>query len=203
MAKTRRLILASGSAARRSMLTAAGLDFEVILADVDEAAIKDAMLTDGARIEGSDIALNLASAKAITVSQLYPQALVIGADQVLCLGARTFSKAKTRADARQVLDTLRGRTHELVSAVALAENGQMLWQTFDLAKLAVREFSEEFLELYLQRAGDCLTKSVGAYEFEGLGSQLFERVKGDYYTILGMPLLPLLAELRNRGMLIS
>ena len=201
MAEARRLILASGSSARKAMLSAAGIAFDVVPADIDEAAIKNQMLVDGSCVEGSDIALKLAAEKALCVARQYPDALVIGSDQVLTLGSRIFSKAKDRDEARMTLKALRGRTHDLESAVALALCDRLLWQTFATARLTMREVSDEFLGHYLDRAGPCLTRSVGAYELEGLGVQLFEKIEGDYFTILGMPLLPLLEELRKREML--
>jgi septum formation protein len=193
------LILASGSAARKAMLASAGLTFEVVPADIDEESIQSMMVTESDCVESADVAAVLAMEKAMAVSRLHPDALVIGSDQVLGLGRRMFSKAANKAEARDTLDRLRGRTHELVSAVALAQNGAVLWQGFDSAQLTMRRFSDEFLGNYLERAGDRILRSVGCYELEGLGVQLFERVEGDYFTILGMPLLPLLAELRTRG----
>lgn len=200
MAEAARLILASGSSARRTMLEAAGLSFKIIPADIDEAAIRAAMTSDNACVEASDIAAVLAAEKAVSVARAHPDALVIGSDQVLALGSRFFSKAETVAEARDTLDRLRGRTHELVSAVALAQGDDVLWHALDTARLSMRRFSDEFLGAYVNRAGDVLLRSAGGYELEGLGVQLFDRIEGDYFTILGMPLLPLLAELRQRGM---
>ena len=194
-----RLILASGSVARKEMLTAAGLRFEVIPADVDEETIRAMMITESDCVESADVAAVLAMEKALVVSRAHPEALVIGSDQVLGLGRRMFSKAANKAEARDFLDRLRGQTHELVSAVALAQNGSVIWQGLDSAQMTMRRFSDEFLGNYLERAGQSVLRSVGCYELEGLGVQLFERVQGDYFTILGMPLLPLLAELRNRA----
>ena len=195
-----RLILASGSAARKHMLDAACLVFEVIPADVDEDTIRSMMVTESDCVESADVAAALAMEKALAVSQLHPGALVIGSDQVLGLGRRMFSKAANKAEARDTLERLSGRTHELVSAVALAQAGSIVWQTFDSAQMTMRRFSDEFLGNYLARAGDSVLRSAGCYELEGLGVQLFERIEGDYFTILGMPLLPLLAELRTRGL---
>ena len=200
MADAARLILASGSSARRAMLVAAGLSFEIVPADIDEAEIRAAMMCDNACVEASDIAAVLAAEKAASVARAYPDALVIGSDQVLALGSQFFSKAETTSEARDTLDRLRGRTHELVSAVALAQGEEVLWHALDTARMSMRRFSDEFLGAYVNRAGDAVLRSVGCYELEGLGVQLFERIEGDYFTILGMPLLPLLAELRQRGM---
>jgi septum formation protein len=199
MSNPLRLILASGSAARKDMLAAAGLSFDVVPADVDEDTIRAMMISESDCVESADVAAVLAAEKALAVSRAHPDALVIGADQVLGLGRRMFSKAENKAEARDILDRLRGGTHELVSAVALAQNGTVSWQNFDSARMTMRRFSDEFLGNYLERAGAAILRSVGCYELEGLGVQLFERIEGDYFTILGMPLLPLLAELRNRG----
>ena len=193
------VILASGSSARKAMLESAGLAFDVVPANVDEVSIKAMMITESDCVEAADVAAVLAMEKALAVSRDNPGALVIGSDQVLALGRRMFSKAATIAGAQETLERLRGRTHELVSAVALAQDDQILWQAVDRAKLTMRRFSDEFLVSYLSRAGDRVLHTVGCYELEGLGVQLFDRVEGDYFTILGMPLLPLLAELRQRG----
>ncbi len=203
MADAVRLILASASAARKTMLTAAGLKFECVPAKIDEAAIKAEMLRETPNIEASDVAARLAAAKAMAVSAQFPDALVIGSDQVLALRNRIFSKAGTLAEAKAVLEQLRGRTHELVSGAALAKGGEILWETIDSAELTMRNFSDEFLTMYLDHAGDRILGSVGCYELEGFGLQLFETVDGDYFTILGMPLLALLAELRNSSVVMS
>jgi septum formation protein len=198
-----RLILASGSAARKSMLHAAGLIFDVIPANVDEDTIRSVMISESDCVEAADMAAVLAAEKAVDVSRANPGALVIGSDQILARGRRMFSKAETMRDARDTLDRLRGHTHELVSAVAIASAGHVLWQAVDSAELTMRRFSDEFLGLYLEKAGSQILKSVGCYELEGSGVQLFEKIDGDYFTILGMPLLPLLAELRNRGVVMA
>lgn len=200
MPEASRLILASGSATRRSLLQSAGLVFDVVPANIDEASIRDAILdaTNGA--EGADIASVLAAEKARLVSEIHPDALVIGADQVLALGGRIFGKAENLAEAREILTMLRGRTHELISAVALARNGKVYWQTSTFAEMTVRQFSDEFLGCYLGKMGERALQSVGCYEIEGPGVQLFEQIDGDYFTILGIPLLELLARLRHDGM---
>jgi septum formation protein len=191
------LILASGSRARRQMLEAAGLTFEVRPTDVDEDAIR-ATLGDATP---QHVAVVLARAKAEAASREVPDALVIGADQVLALGRTIYTKAPDIAAARSALRSLAGRSHHLHSAVTLALAGCQVWHHLDTAALAMRDFSDAFLDEYLARAGDRVCASVGAYELEGLGIQLFERIEGDYFTILGMPLLPLLSELRARGTL--
>ncbi len=203
MAETRPLILASASVARKSMLTAAGLKFECVPPQINEAAIKAEMQREAPNVEPGDVAARLAAAKAIAVSAQFPEALVIGSDQILALRARIFSKAATLDEAKSILEQLRGRTHELVSGVALAQGGQVVWESIDSAELTMRNFSDAFLEMYLDQAGTRILGSVGCYELEGFGLQLFASVEGDYFTILGMPLLPLLAELRNGGVVMS
>lgn len=199
MAERQRLILASGSRARKAMLSAAGLAFDVVPADIDEAAVTAAMMSENDCVEAADIAGVLAAEKALSVARVNPNALVIGSDQVLVRGRRMFSKAANLDEARQTLSVLRGRTHELISAVALASANAVLWQSAESAELTMRPFSDAFLEDYLQTKGQRILSSVGCYEIEGAGIQLFERVDGDHFTIMGMPLLPLLGELRNRG----
>lgn len=200
MPEASRLILASGSPARRQLLEAAGLAFDVIPANIDEAAIRDAIVDATTGAEGADVASVLAAEKARLVSEAHPQALVIGADQVLTLGGKFFSKAQDLAEAREILTMLRGRTHELVSAIALARNGVVEWQTHTAAEMTMRSFSDEFLGCYLEKMGDRALKIVGCYEIEGTGVQLFEQIDGDHFTILGIPLLELLARLRHEGM---
>ncbi len=201
MSEASRLILASGSAARRELLNAAGLVFDVIPADIDEIAIRDAILEKTSGAEAGDVASVLASEKARVVSVANPDALVIGADQVLALGGKIFAKAASLAEAHEHLAMLRGRTHDLVSAVALAQGGNVRWQTTATAGMTMRDYSDEFIGAYLERTGDRILGSVGCYELEALGVQLFERIEGDYFTILGIPLLPLLAQLRVEQMI--
>lgn len=197
MAEATRLILASGSAARRAMLAAADLKFDVVPAAIDEEAIKALMISESDCVEAADLAVTLAVEKAMVVARANPDAFVIGADQVLALGRKFFSKAATPGEARNHLEMLRGRAHELVSAVAIARGNDVLWHTQDAAKLTMRRFSDEFLGSYLERCGKNVLQAVGCYELEGLGVHLFEHIDGDYFTILGMPLLPLLAKLRE------
>lgn len=193
-----RIILASGSAIRRQILDGAGLDYEVIVRPVDEAAIKDAMLAENSRLR--DIADALAEAKAMRVSRQEP-GLVIGADQIMVMDGELFDKPKDMAEARERLLSMRGKMHELVGAVVICENGAPVWRHMCRTKLRVREFSEEFLDWYLETEGEALTKSVGAYRFEGPGAQLFEKVEGGFFAILGLDLLPVLDYLRTRGVL--
>ena len=197
MADQRRgeLVLASASPFRRRMLEAAGLSFRVVPAEVDEARIRLGMPAG----DLAHVAQILAQAKAVAVSQAQPPALVIGADQVLAYGDRIFNKPKDLNDARTQLKELRGHVHQLHTAAALAQAGEILWSYVETARLVMRPFSDAFLDRYLAEMGARVCQTVGAYEIEGLGIQLFERIEGDSFTIVGLPLLPLLAELRARG----
>ncbi|HET6221704.1 MAG TPA: Maf family nucleotide pyrophosphatase [Dongiaceae bacterium] len=191
------LVLASASAFRRRLLEAAGVVFEVVPADVDEPAIRR-------RLEGGDpahIATVLAEAKAEAVSRRLPQALVIGADQVLALGPEILGKPRDLADARRQLQQLRGKAHALPTAVALAQAGKIVWTHVEVPRLTMRAVSDAFLDRYLADCGEPICQIVGAYEIEGRGIQLFERIDGDIFTIIGLPLLPLLAELRTHGVI--
>jgi septum formation protein len=197
------LVLASGSATRRAMLSAAGINVTVQPADVDESAVRDALLSADPSVSHEVVALALAEAKAKAVSRSLPGALVIGADQVLSLDGHLFEKPQSVAEARQNLWELRGKSHALHSAVALAQDGLIVWHDADTAVLTMRKFTEAALDAYLDRVGDVVLTSVGAYQIEGPAIQLFEVVDGDHATILGMPLLPLIAELRRREVLVS
>lgn len=189
------IILASASAIRRQMLEAAGVPVSVIPAAVDERPIQMSYTgTNPAGIAGA-----LARLKAEAVSRLHPEALVIGADQVLAHNNAVFQKPADLVQARLHLTWLCGQTHELHSAVAIAQDGAVVWGSIDSARLTMRAFSDAFLDAYIARAGPRICASVGAYELEGQGVQLFERIEGDYFTILGLPLLALLNELRLRG----
>jgi len=179
------------------MLQSAGLSFEVVPADVDEAALKLDLLASGSA--PSAVAAALAAAKAEAVSKRRREDLVIGADQVLALGPELFSKPANPSEARGQLQRLRGKSHHLHTAASLASGGKAVWKHVETATLSMRPFSDEFLASYFRNVGDCVCRTVGAYEIEGLGIQLFERVEGDTFTIIGLPLLPLLAELRARG----
>ncbi|MEI9898812.1 MAG: Maf family protein [Hyphomicrobium sp.] len=197
----REIVLASGSRARREMLAAAGVPFTVQAADVDEPAIRARLLKEDKHIAPKKIAEVLAIAKAEDVSGKRRGSVIIGADQVLAFDGALLSKAPSIAAAREALQRLRGRTHELHSAVAFAEDGGVNFTHVATARLTMRDFSDAFLDDYLLRAADRVTQSVGAYELEGIGIQLFEEIEGDYFTILGLPLMPVLAELRWRGIL--
>ena len=193
-----RPILASKSAARAAMLEAAGISVDLVAADIDERALDQAWVQAG---NGpAEIARLLAEEKAKAVSLKHPDRYVIGADQTLALGSRRFSKPATIEAARDHLVALRGRTHHLHSGVASARAGVVVFRTVTSASMHVRDFTEAFLDSYLERMGTKVLNSVGCYQFEGEGIQLFDRIDGDYFTILGMPLLPLLAELRKEGL---
>jgi septum formation protein len=187
------LVLASKSDVRGKILAAAGLRFEIRPATIDERAIEaKAGVSDAAAA-----ARLLAHAKAETVAGLRPGHLVLGADQTLARDSTRFSKPANRAAAAEQLRSLRGRTHELHSALALVRDGTVLFDCVDNARLTMRDFSDRFLEDYLDMAGDAAMGSVGGYQLEGIGIQLFERIEGDYFTILGLTLLPLLKFLRQ------
>jgi septum formation protein len=191
------LILASKSQARKALMSNAGLVFETIAADVCEATLKTNRLAEQAAPAG--IAADLADAKAIEVSNRYPAALVIGADQTLDLEGRLFDKPADLIEARAQLLALRGQSHRLHAAATLARGGEVVWRTVETATLRVRPFSGAFLERYLAAEADDIIHCVGAYRLEGLGVQLFERIDGDYFTILGLPLLSVLEALRSQG----
>ncbi|MBX9591728.1 MAG: Maf family protein [Hyphomonadaceae bacterium] len=183
------------------MLEAAGLAFRVVPAAVDEAVLKRELAGRVPRPGPAAIAEALARAKAEAVSAGNPAAVTIGADQILALGDELFDKPRDLAAARAQLERLRGATHRLVSAAVLASGGKTVWSHVDEAQLTMRSFSPEFLDRYLAEAGAGLCGIVGAYEIEGPGIQLFERVEGSHFTIIGLPLVPLLAELRTRGVI--
>jgi septum formation protein len=191
------LVLASQSASRRAILESAGIPLDVEPAAIDERAVE----ARADRADPGDIAALLARAKALAVSAQKPGRLVLGADQTLALGGRRFSKPADRTAARDQLKTLRGNTHELHSALALARDGAIVFEHHEAARLTMRPFSDDFLERYLDAAGSAVTASVGAYQVEGAGIHLFEHIDGSYFTILGLPLLPLLGFLRRTGAL--
>ena len=195
-----RIILASGSAIRKQILDGAGLNYEVIVKPVDEAAIKDSMLAENSRLQ--DVADALAEAKALRVSR-QTDGFVIGADQIMVMDNQLFDKPKDMDEARERLLSMRGKRHELIGAVVICENGRPVWRHLSKTKLWVREFSNEFLDWYIEQEGEALMKSVGAYRFEGPGAQLFEKVEGGFFAILGLDLLPVLDYLRVRGVIAS
>ena len=185
------------------MLEQAGVAFKIEPARIDEAAVRDQLLRRDPAAEPAAIAAGLAEAKALDVSARNPGALVIGSDQILNLGPEILTKSADIKEARATLLRLRGQTHLLHSAVSIAIDGTVVWGTVDTAHLTMRRFSDAFLDHYLSVEGADLIEAVGAFKLEGRGLQLFERIAGDYFTILGMPLLPLLAELRARGAVAS
>jgi len=193
----KRLVLASKSQARASVLAGAGLVFEVIPAAVDEDEIKARMKNTGASCE--DAALALAQAKARDVAATNPDCFVLGADQILDCDGAWFDKPENTAQARRHIHDLSARTHRLISALCLVYNEGMIWSHIDMAELTMRPLSDGFIDDYLEKAGDDVLYSVGAYQLEGLGSQLFDSVEGDFFTVLGLPLLPLLQVLRQHG----
>ena len=188
------LVLASGSAARKNMLCAAGLDFDVVPADIDEGKIKDDMVAQGAG--AAQIALSLAKEKAEKISRQKPEKYIIGSDQVLTFGDRIYDKAKDKKEARTRLQKFQGGEHFLTSAVCVYKNGQYLWHKTDAASLKMHSMNDPQIDQYIEQAGDIVTQCVGCYAIEGIGLQLFHDIRGDYFTILGMPLLPLLTYIR-------
>ena len=189
------LVLASISEVRRKILAGAGLPVEIRPASIDERAVE---ARAGAKT-AAEAARVLARAKAAAISKKMPGRLVLGADQTLVLGKTRFSKPAGRVQAAEQLRALAGKTHTLHSAFTLMQSGEMLFEYDDKARLTMRKFSAQFLESYLDAAGKAATASIGGYQIEGVGAHLFERVDGDYFTILGLPLLPLLDFLRRNG----
>lgn len=191
------LVLASASAIRRSLLENAGIVLVVDPADVDETAIKQRLAAQ--RIPTQGAAVELAAAKAKAVAARHPGKLVIGADQILEHGGKWFDKPADRSAAAAQLATLAGSSHSLVSAAVVIEDGAEVWRTAQSVTLHMRPLSPAYIDFYLDRVGNAALTSVGGYQLEGLGAQLFTRVDGDYFTVLGLPLLPLLGYLRQRG----
>lgn len=191
------LVLASQSGARKMLLANAGLEFVAVTADIDERGIQAASKLSNPR----EIGLLLAREKAKAVSAHRPGNYVIGADQTLALGDRLFNKPAGRAQALAQLRELAGQSHELNSAVAVAHDGKIIFEDVSVARMTMRQMSEAELSAYLDAAGDAVTTSVGAYQLEGLGIHLFERIEGDHFTVLGLPLLPLLAFLRSEQLI--
>jgi septum formation protein len=192
-----KLILASGSAVRARLLQAAGVPFALCRAAVDEVRLR-AAIPDAAPPE---VALTLAAAKAADVAAQTPAALVLGADQVLVFEGEIVGKSPDRATARTLLKRMAGKTHTLVSGLVLRQGQTELWRHVETATLTMRPLSEAFLDAYLAAEGDEILYSVGCYRLEGMGIQLFQRIEGDYFAILGLPLLPLMAALREHGVI--
>lgn len=197
------IVLASASRVRARILLDAGLAVTVRPAPIDEAAVKEAIRADSGDVAAGDVAVILAQAKAVSASEADPTALVVGADQILSLDDRIFDKPSSKDEARETLVVLRGRTHLLHTAVACARGGEVIWHHQCDASLTMRDFSNEFLGRYLAAAGESVLDSVGAYQLEGPGAHLFSKVDGDYFTILGLPLLPLLEYLRTERILVT
>ena len=195
------IVLASASTARADMLRAAGVDIEVDPARIDEDAVKAAMAAESA--PPRDVADKLAELKAHRISLKSYGKLVLGADQVLVCRSLIYDKARDMAEARSQLQDLRGQTHQLLSAAVIMRDGEPLWRYVGKARLTMRPFSDAFLDDYLDRFGNLALGSVGCYHLEGLGAQLFSRVEGDYFTVLGLPLLEVLGFLSARGVLIE
>ncbi|QND67789.1 Maf-like protein [Mesorhizobium loti] len=194
---TEKLILASGSPFRKAMLVNAGVDVEAVPADVDERALEAPLQDSG--VSPEDVALVLAEAKATEVSERRLGALVLGCDQTLSLGDEVFHKPADREGARRHLLALSGKTHQLNSAAVLVRDGKVLWRHVGIASMTMRKLDPAFIGRHLARVGAKALSSVGAYQIEDEGIQLFEKIEGDHFTIVGLPLLPLLAELRTLG----
>ncbi|GGA90584.1 Maf-like protein [Brucella endophytica] len=194
---TERIILASKSPFRAALMKNAGIAFEAVEANIDERAVEATL--DGSGATAEDVAGVLAEAKALDASSRYPEALVIGSDQTLSLEDEIFHKPADMDAARRQLLNLSGKTHELNSAVVIARGGEIVWRHVGVARMTMRPLDPGFIGRYLARVGDIALKSVGAYQIEGEGLQLFERIEGDYFTIVGLPMLPLLGQLRELG----
>ena len=196
---TDKLVLASKSPFRSALLKNAGIAFSTASADIDERAVEAPLYETGATPE--EVAQVLAEAKALDVSEKSPDAVVIGCDQTLSLGDEIFHKPADMEAARRQLLKFSGKTHQLNSAVVLVKDGKTLWRHVSIARMTMRDLDPGFVGRYLGRVGDTALSSVGAYQVEGPGIQLFEKIEGDYFTIVGLPLLPLLAELRKEKLI--
>lgn len=196
-----KLILASQSPTRRQLLTRAGIDYRSVSPKIDEEMLKKQGLENN--LSHEQIALSLAEHKAKQISDDNPDAYVLGCDQVLSCAGKLLSKTQDIQAAREQLLFLKGKDHTLISALVIARQGEIIWQYSDKASLRVRWFSDDFLDEYLKQMANDILKSVGCYQLEGQGIQLFSKVQGDYYTILGLPLLPLLGFLRQHGMIME
>ncbi len=197
------IVLASGSRIRRQLLQSAGISFTVEPADLDEGKIRDSLKTQPGGAGPDAVALALATAKAELISTEHKNAIVIGCDQTLYFDGKIFEKVKDLASARATLLSLRNNTHRLYTAVALIDEGNLIWSTVTHADLTMRDFSETFVDDYLARLGQGALESVGCYHLEGQGIQLFDKIEGDYFTVLGLPLLQLINELRQQKVLLT
>ena len=195
------LVLASGSTSRKRLLTAAGIAFTADPADLDETALMADLQRRGA--DAAAVASELAQQKSMLVSRRHPGCIVLGGDSVIAFGGEFLSKCATSDEARMLLTRLSGHTHLLVSAAALARDGALLWTHASPCQMTMRDLSPQFLDDYLAKEGPAILSSVGCYHFEGRGAQLFDRVDGDYFSVLGLPLLAVLAQLRKEGLLAS
>jgi septum formation protein len=193
------LVLASGSASRRKLLAAAGVTFVADPADLDEVGLTRDMVQRGA--DAVQVACELAGQKALLVSRRHAGALVLGGDSVIGFGGAFLSKCASMEEARTLLHKLSAKEHLLVSAAALARDGALLWTHASPCRMSMRSLSRKFLDDYLAQEGPAILSSVGCYHYEGRGAQLFDKVEGDYFSVLGLPLLPVLAELRKEGVL--
>jgi septum formation protein len=193
------LILASASIVRARLLREAGVGIEVWPVEIDEREVKTSLLAE--KLDADTIADVLAELKAVRASRAHPQALVLGCDQILAFDGRLIDKSADLAGARALLRELRGKDHSLLTACVLAKNGAPVWRRLERCRLWMRSFSDAFLDEYLQAEGNNVLGSVGCYHLEGRGIQLFERVEGDYFSVLGLALLPLLAALREHGII--
>lgn len=193
------LVLASASPFRKMLLDNAGVAFTSRAADIDERAIDTKLEQEGASPE--DVAMELASEKARNVAVHFPGAIVIGSDQTMSLGSRVYHKPGSRAEAKDHLLSLSGHTHQLNSAIVLVRDGIEVWRHLSSARLTMRNLNADFIDRHLERVGEKALSSVGAYQLEGEGIQLFEAIEGDYFTILGLPMLPLLTKLRDLGVI--
>ncbi len=195
MLEAQQLILASTSPFRRQLLENAGLKVQPVAPEIDERAVEKTL--EGSDMNPEDVAAILAEAKAVEVSERFPDAWVVGGDQTLSLGDEVFHKPADMEGARRHLLALSGKTHQLNSAIVIAKNGEAVWRHVAIARMTMRHLDTAFIGRHLSRVGDIALKSVGAYQVEGEGIQLFERIEGDYFTIVGVPLLPLLNKLRE------
>lgn len=194
-----RLILASNSKIRVDLLRAAGISFTAVAANVDEACIRKKCIEE--KMLPGAVAATLAAAKALAVGKARPQDFVLGCDQILTFEGEIVAKSKSLAEAKAVLKSLRGKPHRLVSAAALVKDGTVCWQTYETAVMHMRSFDDVFLDAYLQGESTGILSAVGCYRLEGRGIQLFDRVEGDYFTVLGLPLMPLMGALREEGLI--
>ena len=193
------LVLASGSEVRKRLLAAAGVDFDVLPSNVDEDAVREALRSAKDEMVPEDLAELLARAKLEDVLSRTSKRMVLAADQVLFFDGRYYDKPKDNNEASAHLLAFRGRTHSLHTALVLAENGEVVWTYNAAVDVTMRDYSPAFVGRYLAHVGSRALQSVGCYELEGVGAQLIEKIAGDYHAVLGLPVLPLLAELRNRG----